>query len=103
RAIERWNADGVPPPGWIVDVSEITRNWVDFANAIPDGKTVLVVSSNGIIRFAPKILADNDYERFREENNLKVTTGGICLLRYDRERWSIPLWNDSSKGYTEND
>lgn len=93
QVIEDWNARAVPPLGWSVDPTGIIRNWKEFASRIKEGETVLVVSSNGIIRFAPKILEPSDYEHFVSQNNLKVTTGGVCVLEQNEETWKITDWN----------
>lgn len=93
QAIDDWNSKAVPPDGWNVDPEILVRNWTDFAEGIRDGETVLVVSSNGIIRFAPHILKKDVYERFVAENNLKVATGGICLFEYENDAWNILDWN----------
>jgi probable phosphoglycerate mutase len=91
--IERWNVGGVVPIGWNVDVEKIIADWRNFANKIERGETVLVVSSNGIIRFAPYILDSGDFETFRKTHNLKVTTAGVCIFVQKNNKWNITDWN----------
>ncbi len=92
-ALDLWNRDAIPPPGWQVKPEKIVQEWQNFAQNIRDQETVLVVSSNGIIRFAPQILPPLDYQRFATGNDLKVTTGGLCVFRYEKKRWFVDAWN----------
>jgi probable phosphoglycerate mutase len=92
ESIEAWNAHGITPPGWHVDVDEIIRSWKDFANEIPAGATVLLCTSNGMIRFAPHLLPI-DYETFCDEHPLKVATGSLSLFRRDATGWRCVAWN----------
>jgi probable phosphoglycerate mutase len=91
--IERWNIDGTVPAGWNVDVDKIIASWRKFASEIGGGETVLVVSSNGIIRFAPYILEPDNLELFRKTHNLKVTTAGISIFVQKNNSWNITDWN----------
>ncbi|MDR2761500.1 MAG: histidine phosphatase family protein [Planctomycetaceae bacterium] len=93
EAIEQWNLDAIPPAGWRVDVKKIIASWRYFAESISENETVLVVSSNGIIRFSPYILLKEDFESFSRTNNLKVTTGGICIFVQKNKTWTISDWN----------
>jgi probable phosphoglycerate mutase len=91
--IDRWNEEGIVPIGWNVDVEKIIASWRNLANGIEKGETVLVVSSNGIIRFAPYILDPNDYKTFCSSHNLKVTTAGVCIFVQKNNKWEITDWN----------
>ncbi|MDR1478529.1 MAG: histidine phosphatase family protein [Planctomycetaceae bacterium] len=91
--IERWNVDGTVPAGWNVDTDKIIANWRKFASEIGNGETILVVSSNGIIRFAPYILAQDDLENFRKTHNMKVTTAGVSIFVQKNNNWNITDWN----------
>jgi probable phosphoglycerate mutase len=50
EALERWDSDAIPPPGWIVDAPRRVTAWRNFF-AQADG-IVLLVTSNGAVRFA---------------------------------------------------
>ncbi|MDR1484723.1 MAG: histidine phosphatase family protein [Planctomycetaceae bacterium] len=91
--IERWNVEGVVPVGWRVDVGKIISDWRRFAGGIANGETVVVVSSNGIIRFAPYILDVDDCENFCKNHNLKITTAGVCIFVQKNNKWKITHWN----------
>ncbi|XKM14589.1 histidine phosphatase family protein [Orbaceae bacterium ac157xtp] len=91
--IEQWNKNAIVPFDWVVDVDKIIHSWQHFANNIPDNQTQLVVSSNGIIRFAPHILTAKNYERFIANESLKVKTGSLCVFEYDQGEWECKKWN----------
>jgi 2,3-bisphosphoglycerate-dependent phosphoglycerate mutase len=92
--IERWNQSAQVPHGWQVDVKSIIANWQNFAHHINDHETVLLVSSNGIIRFAPHLLEPVDYQQFIQSQSLKVKTGSIAIFEYSGDRWQCILWNE---------
>jgi probable phosphoglycerate mutase len=96
QAIEDWNTSAKVPPGWNVIPQKIIANWQEFANELTrnySGKTVLVVTSNGIARFAPHILDEAGFENFLSEYKLKISTGAICIFSNDGTRWSLEHWN----------
>ena len=94
EAIEAWDQDGQVPDGWKVDPDAIIKSWHDFAEqiaAFDDNETVLVVTSNGIARFAPHITGD--FEDFRSEHNIKLSTGALGILKYEGGQWHPCSWN----------
>jgi 2,3-bisphosphoglycerate-dependent phosphoglycerate mutase len=94
QAIADWDEHAKVPDGWKVDPAEVTRNWIDFADQIAahdDEETVLVVTSNGIARFAPHITGD--FEGFRAKHSLKLSTGALGILSHNGEKWEILDWN----------
>jgi Fructose-2,6-bisphosphatase len=91
-AIDLWNKKAIAPEGWVVDVDKIITAWQSFADNIADGETAMLVSSNGIIRFAPHIL-DEDYDNFCNNHDIKVATGGVCIFEYENNRWTCKEWN----------
>ena len=90
-AIELWDTKAIPPAGWKVEPEKIITNLRNFASEIEKNETVLVVSSNGIIRFVPHIL--NDYESAVKNIKLKVTTGGVCIFENEAGDWKLSCWN----------
>lgn len=93
-ALDAWDEHATPPEGWLVDVPQIIQNWRDFAADIGQryaGRTVMVVTSNGTARFAPHITAD--FEAFRAQFPLKLSTGAYGILRHDGTRWHVADWN----------
>ena len=90
-AIDLWNAKAIVPDGWKVDPEKLANVWKDFTASIKDGETVLAVSSNGVIRFAPSITAD--YDAFCADHDIKVATGGVCVFVFDNGVWTAKEWN----------
>lgn len=93
-AIAAWDRDGVVPEGWVVDPDAVIRSWHNFADQIrahDDGETVLVVTSNGIARFAPHLTGD--FAGFRAAHSIKLSTGAFGILDYRDGRWVVRGWN----------
>jgi probable phosphoglycerate mutase len=93
-ALKEWDEHAIVPKGWHVDPAKLIQSWCDFAANLVESdqnKTVLIVSSNGIIRFAPYIT--NNFESFRSQHCLKVSTGALCHFVYDQSHWSCKEWN----------
>lgn len=90
-ALQKWDKDAVVPEGWLADPQEITRNWVNFANELEVGTTTLVITSNGIARFAPHITGD--FTAFALNQSIKLSTGALCILERDSKDWVIKNWN----------
>ncbi|MGB0720608.1 MAG: histidine phosphatase family protein [Bdellovibrionales bacterium] len=94
QAIKDWDERAVVPDGWIVDPAAIIQNWRDFADQISahdDNETVLVVTSNGIARFAPYITGG--FETFTQEHSIKLSTGAIGILTCENGHWRVQGWN----------
>ena len=93
-ALKKWDDHGVVPGGWLADPQRIIENWHGFARQITehgDGEKILAVTSNGIARFAPYITGD--FEGFRAQHRLKISTGALCVLAHDGARWTVRGWN----------
>lgn len=94
QALRDWNEHAKVPPGWLVDPQAIIHDWLAFGNACRQSfsdQTVLVVTSNGIARFAPHLTGH--FEAFRRQHDIKIATGALCCLRLQDSRWSIEQWN----------
>lgn len=92
KAIDLWNDEAIVPEGWIVNVSQIIQSWKNFADNIGDEETVLLCTSNGIIRFAPYLL-DTPYSDFCQQHDLKVATGSISIFKHKGGKWICTEWN----------
>ncbi len=100
EALDAWNDNAQVPEGWNVSPDEIIKAWKSFAAEVErdyQGKTVLVVSSNGVIRFAPYLTGN--FQKFSEEFNIKVGTGAVCILeKEDGDRyWTVREWGIKPK------
>jgi len=93
KAINDWDENGVVPDGWNFDPEQCIENWTDFATHIlhESPECVMVVTSNGIARFAPHITGD--FEGFRSKHPLKISTGAVCVLKFDHGKWTVTDWN----------
>ncbi len=94
KALKDWDEKAAVPEGWIANPDEIIKNWQGFADqarAHDDNETILVVTSNGIARFAPHITGD--FEEFSRRHKIKISTGALCVFGYDGGRWVVREWN----------
>ncbi len=89
QAIKDWDEKAIVPTGWKTDTAEIIRNWQNFAAGLENGRRTLVITSNGIARFAPSITKDG----LAEGQSLKISTGALCILEKNDVNWAIKGWN----------
>lgn len=94
--INAWNTSAKVPPGWDVSPDVIIQNWKLFATKIikqHSNKTAFLVSSNGIMRFAPYLTGN--FKEFCNNHNIKVSTGGVCIFEkeVDEDYWKCIEWN----------
>lgn len=89
-----WDQKAIVPNGWLVDPDHIVNNWRQFtdmlAHKCPD-QTVLVVTSNGIARFAPYLTGD--YESFCKNFNIKLAPGALGSISKKVAGWEVDFWN----------
>ena len=94
QALRDWDEHATVPPGWRVDPPSIIRDWLAFGETCRRSffnRAVLVVTSNGIARFAPHLTGD--FEGFKARHSIKIATGALCFMRLQDRRWSIEHWN----------
>ena len=94
QALRDWNEHAKVPPGWRADPQAIIDDWLAFGDICRQsfsGRTALVVTSNGIARFAPHL--SGDFEGFRREHSIKIATGALCFLRVRGSQWAVEQWN----------
>ena len=99
-AMDKWNSDAIVPDGWKICVEDIIQAWKDFADEVEanyKGKNVMMVTSNGIIRFAPYLTGN--FKEFSENYNIKVGTGSVSILEKDDEDkfWRVAEWGTKPK------
>ena len=92
-AIKDWDEKAIVPQGWDFNPDECIKNWKNFAaHIVSDAQDViLVVTSNGIARFAP-YLTDN-FQDFAANHKIKLSTGALGILEYTNGHWVIKDWN----------
>lgn len=87
EALAAWEREGVAPPGWRVDVDALIGNWQQlFAKLAGQDGDHLVVTSNGIARFALKAVG-------AEGEDLKLKTGAYGVVELDGEAGRVARWN----------
>lgn len=97
-AMRDWENMAVAPDGWLVDTDQIIRDWQNFAAQLlvtHPNDTALVVTSNGIARFAPYLTAD--FFGFTQYHKIKLATGAIGSLTYKEGEWKADYWNQIPK------
>ncbi|MFT5774931.1 histidine phosphatase family protein [Hyphomonas sp.] len=90
-AIDAWDADATPPPGWHVDPTALRAAWADLlarAANLDSDANVLVVTSNGIARFLPDVV--NELPAGLER---KLKTGAWGSVAIDANGARILDWN----------
>ena len=93
EALDDWNEFGVVPEGWKACPRTIQNAWIEFAEDClqqREGKISCIVSSGGIIRFAPILLQDN---YLPESQPAKAKTGSLSVFSYVNGQWQCDHWN----------
>ncbi|MEN8236520.1 MAG: histidine phosphatase family protein [Pseudomonadota bacterium] len=94
EALQEWEQEAKVPPGWQIEPKRIIQNWKTFAgNLLQDhyDQTVLVVTSNGIARFAPHLCAD--FAALKARHKLKLATGALGSFVHVDDQWNVEMWN----------
>ena len=94
KAIKMWDEHAIVPNGWQVNPEQMKQDWHDIAQETINtrkGHTTLIVTSNGVARFAPYIT--DDFEAFKTRFSLKLATGALGILVYDEASWHARDWN----------
>ena len=97
QAIKDWDDKAILPEGWNFDPQECIQNWQNFATQIlqdnqnDSDDVVMVMTSNGIARFAP-YLAGN-FEEFAQNHKIKLSTGALGILEFNNDTWTVKDWN----------
>ncbi|MTI19173.1 histidine phosphatase family protein [Rhodobacteraceae bacterium RKSG542] len=92
-ALKAWEEQAIPPDGWLIDPPAVVARWQEFfAKAAKkyEGETILLVTSNGIARFALQALSAG-----AGDTDLKLKTGAYGVFEIDAvggvrlESWNI--------------
>lgn len=91
ETLKRWDDLGEMPSEWSPRPDEIISAWSDFLRRCANeyrGKTIMVITSNGIARFALNCA------KFPEDTppKLKLSTGAYGILKFENE-WTVQGWN----------
>ena len=93
QALHDWDDHAAVPKDWNFNPGKCIEDWKNFAGHIVEDKQscVMVVTSNGIARFAPHITGD--FDGFKSAHSLKLSTGSIGIFEYEDGRWVVRAWN----------
>lgn len=87
-ALEAWERDFIPPPGWRADPAALIGNWQEtFAELRDQPGDHLIVTSNGIARFA--LTAAN-----ATGHDGKLATGAWGVIALEGEEVRVTEWNN---------
>ncbi len=102
KIIDAWNSYAIVPDGWKVDSQQYIMNWINWGKKVIGefkNKTILIVSSNGVMRFS--LYLTGDFQKFTKKYEIKVTTGGLCVFENygDSDIWQCVEWNTKCKDF----
>ncbi|MEM5515330.1 histidine phosphatase family protein [Henriciella sp. AS95] len=92
-ALSAWEHYATAPPGWIVDPEALETAWKDFFKQLyqsEDERPALVVTSNGIARFA---LLAVTREKAPTDLALKLKTGAYGVIHLGEDGPALKDWN----------
>lgn len=106
QALKQWDEFCQMPPDWSPRPEEILISWNNFFSKIaaqakilkqqPNPHSILLVTSNGIARFAV-LAAQKDKNLELNSSNLKLSTGSFGVIEYSTEYnddvWTVRNWN----------
>ena len=87
-ALDAWEKESIPPPGWRVDPAAIVGNWQElFSELKSQPGDHLIVTSNGIARFALEAVED-------KRADAKLATGAYGIIEVDAAgAATVSCWN----------
>ncbi|MCB4379074.1 histidine phosphatase family protein [Synechococcus sp. MU1644] len=91
-ALQAWDETAIPPPGWDLDPDKVRAAWRDLFDqlAIADlSWPVLIVTSNGIARFALDAVTAFSIQ----PDSIKLKTGAYGRLKLVDQRITLESWN----------
>ena len=89
-ALELWDTELVPPPGWDAGADWRIPAWRAFAAEMQDGEAILLVTSNGAARFALAAFGLNSGDNGKAA---KLRTGSYGLIEIDGGTFRLKEWD----------
>lgn len=97
NALQAWDQEGIPSFGWEVDSIDLRAEWHDFGQRLlrefPD-KTVLVITDDGVARFASVLTGDTYGLQARD--GISLNPGCFGHLVYEGPNWRCVGWNKAA-------
>ncbi len=88
----KWPMSGNWLPGEKKIASAIKSLAMKIVENHKENDNVMVVSSNGILRYFLK-LVPGEFDRRVNEQTLKVKTGNLCVISYSGSAFLVDFWN----------
>lgn len=89
KAIDLWDEKAVPPQGWKVDPPAIIQSWSAFLDEKKDeGGDILVMTSNGIARFALDAV-----DEIATDAPRKLRTAAYGIIEIDNGHAKLTAWD----------
>jgi broad specificity phosphatase PhoE len=87
-ALDAWERDSIPPPGWRVDPAALVGNWQEmFSDLAGEEGAHLIVTSNGIARFALAAAGE-------KRDDAKLATGAYGIVELSEGGGvTVSAWN----------
>ena len=96
-ALDAWERDSLPPPGWRVDPDALIGNWQEtFAELRDQPGDHLIVTSNGIARFALAAAGVRHHDAKLKDPKLKTGAWGVVEVK--GQDVSVLAWNVRPQG-----
>ncbi|MFC1659648.1 histidine phosphatase family protein [Pseudomonadota bacterium] len=100
EALNEWDKSAKVPEGWKFNLSERIielKKFFDYLEKDQAGKTILIVTSNGIARFLPYLT--KSFDEFAKNHKIKISTSAFCVLEKESDNrfWTIREWNSKPK------
>lgn len=92
-ALTAWEQFAAVPSGWLVDPEKIKRDWQQLAEQVKlkyTDKTVLIITSNGIARFALSLIPEKQKDKL---TSVKMATGAVSSLVFADGQWNLEYWD----------
>jgi probable phosphoglycerate mutase len=99
--LNAWNTNSIWPKnaGWSGTEQATINEIIQFTNEITpkydESETVLVVSSNGKLRYFLKLIPE-EFEKRINNQTFKVKTGNVCSIIFRENLFRLEFWNESS-------
>lgn len=89
HAIDLWDSKAIPPKGWAVDPASLIQSWKGFFDKHKDfNGDILVVTSNGIARFALDAVDEIVTDAPR-----KLRTAAYGVIEFENGRSKLTAWD----------
>ena len=98
---DNWNEKSSWPPNadWFPSENKCMEEVMQFNRDLISSpsnmnKNILIVSSNGRLRYFLKLI-DNEFEKRIVGKDFKMKTGALSLVSFEASKWNLGFWNKS--------